>query len=157
MNKVLYLVILFVVSFSVLLLQGSTAHAQLSTDMANQLKAAGMESGQASATGVPEDPRVIVMRIVRVALSFLGTVFLCLIIYAGFLWMTAGGNEENIEKAKKLLSRAVIGLVIILSSYSITIILAKVALGQYTSYDNGPMMKPLVPTPCGDAGFPACP
>jgi hypothetical protein len=33
--------------------------------------------------------------------------------------MTAGGNEEKVEKARKLLTRGVIGLIIIIGSYAI--------------------------------------
>ncbi len=58
--------------------------------------------------------------IIKVALSLIGTIFLILTIYAGFLWMTAGGNEENVEKATKIIKFAVVGLIIILASYSIT-------------------------------------
>ncbi len=66
------------------------------------------------------DPRVIAARIINVALGLLGIIFLGLVIYAGFLWMTSGGNSENTEKAKTLLRNAVIGLIIILSSWAIT-------------------------------------
>jgi len=54
-----------------------------------------------------------------------------LMVYAGFLWMTAGGVEENVTKAKSLLMQAVIGLAIVLSAYSITIFATKLALGAY--------------------------
>lgn len=51
--------------------------------------------------------------------SFLGFLFLCLIIYAGVLWMTARGNEEQITKAQTVLKRSLIGLIIVISSVSI--------------------------------------
>jgi hypothetical protein len=41
-------------------------------------------------------------------------------IIAGYQWMTAGGNEEQVAKAKKNISNAVIGLIIILAAYAIT-------------------------------------
>jgi len=66
------------------------------------------------------DPRVIIGRIIQIALSFLGVIALGLIIYAGFLWMTSEGDEEKISKAKQILRNAAIGLVIILSSWAIT-------------------------------------
>lgn len=70
--------------------------------------------------GLPAtDIRVVVARIIRVALGLLGIVALLLILYAGFLWMTAGGNEEQIATAKKFLLNTVIGLAIILSAYAI--------------------------------------
>lgn len=53
-------------------------------------------------------------------LSLLGVIFLILIIYAGMLWMTAEGEETKIEKAKKTLTQATIGLIIVLAAYAIS-------------------------------------
>lgn len=61
-----------------------------------------------------------VTNIIAFILSFLGVVFLVLTIYAGFLWMTARGNEAQVSKAKDMLTNAVIGLIIITAAYSIT-------------------------------------
>ncbi|MEI6835250.1 MAG: hypothetical protein WCK59_00225 [Candidatus Falkowbacteria bacterium] len=58
--------------------------------------------------------------IVALILSFVGIIFLILTIYAGLLWMTAQGNNAQVEKAKDLLINAVIGLVIVTAAYSIT-------------------------------------
>lgn len=66
------------------------------------------------------DPRVIIGRIIQVALSFLGAIALFLIMYAGFQWMTSGGDQEKLGNAKKMLRNAVIGLIIVLSSWAIT-------------------------------------
>lgn len=52
-------------------------------------------------------------------LGLLGVIFLILTIYAGLLWMTAGGNADNVKKAKAILLNSVVGLVIVLSSYAI--------------------------------------
>jgi len=65
------------------------------------------------------DPRIVVARIINIALLFLGVIAVALIIYAGFLWMTSGGNEDKVDQAKKVLKNAVIGLIIILSSWGI--------------------------------------
>jgi cytochrome bd-type quinol oxidase subunit 2 len=54
--------------------------------------------------------------IINVLLAFLGIVAVILFLYGGFLWMTAGGNEENVAKAKKIITATVIGLIIILIS-----------------------------------------
>lgn len=62
----------------------------------------------------------IIGGIIAAVLGFLGVIALVIVIYAGFLWMTAGGNADQIEKAKKLLINGVIGLLIILSAYAIT-------------------------------------
>ena len=63
---------------------------------------------------------IIVARVIRIALSIVGIVFVSLIIYAGYIWLTAAGRPEPIVKAKKILQQSVIGLFIILSAYSIT-------------------------------------
>lgn len=65
------------------------------------------------------DIRIIVARIIRIALGLLGLVLLCIILYAGYLWMTAGGNEEKIITSKRMMVNAAIGLAIILAAFSI--------------------------------------
>jgi hypothetical protein len=62
----------------------------------------------------------IVGRVIQSVLSLVGVVFLVLLIYAGFRWMTAGGNKDAISEAKGMLTNAVIGLIIVLAAYSIT-------------------------------------
>ena len=66
------------------------------------------------------DPRIMAGRVIQIILSLLGILTLGLIIYAGFLWTTSNGEEEKIRSAKNILKNAVIGLVIILSSWAIT-------------------------------------
>ena len=58
--------------------------------------------------------------VIKTALSLVGTIFLALTVYAGFLWMTAQGDESQVEKAQNIIRAAVIGLVIALSAYGIT-------------------------------------
>ncbi len=82
------------------------------------LKKAG-GAAQFSTSG-EANPAVIVGNVVGYALGLLGIVFVILTIYAGFLWMTAQGNEEQITKAKKMLTNAVIGIIIISLAYVIT-------------------------------------
>lgn len=65
------------------------------------------------------DPRIIIGRLIQIILAFLGVITLVLIMYAGFLWMTSGGDEDKVSKAKAMIKNAVIGLVIILSSWGI--------------------------------------
>jgi len=74
--------------------------------------------------GVPSDKsdiRLMAARIIRVVLELLGLLFLILIIVAGFRWMTAGGDEEKVTTARKLLTNSVIGLIIIFTAWSIAI------------------------------------
>ena len=83
--------------------------------------------------GLPvTDIRLVVARIIRVALGLLGIIALVLIVYAGFLWMTAGGNEEQIANAKKFLINTAIGLAIILSAYAIVSFVISQLVGATT-------------------------
>jgi hypothetical protein len=66
------------------------------------------------------DVRLVVARIIRTALGLLGIIALVIVLYGGFMYMTAGGNEERVGTAKKILVNGGIGLLIILSSYAIT-------------------------------------
>lgn len=52
-------------------------------------------------------------------LSILGLIFLCLVVYAGFLWMTAQGQPKPVQKAKDILIGGVVGMLITLSAYII--------------------------------------
>ncbi len=58
-------------------------------------------------------------RILKYLLSGLGALTLLTAIYGGATWMLAAGNEEKITKARKTLGYAVLGLIIVLGSYSI--------------------------------------
>ncbi len=58
-------------------------------------------------------------QIISVVLSFVGVLFLILMIYAGITWMTAQGNEQQVTKAKSLLINAVIGIIIVFAAYAL--------------------------------------
>ncbi len=65
------------------------------------------------------DPRIIAARLINIVLGFLGVVLLVIILYAGFLWMTAGGDAAKVDKAKAWLRNGIIGVIIILFSWAI--------------------------------------
>jgi len=67
----------------------------------------------------PGIPRLIAS-ILRAVLGFVGTLFLVLMIYAGFLWMTARGDAKKVDQAKQLITSAIIGIILIAASYAIT-------------------------------------
>ncbi|MDP2586269.1 MAG: hypothetical protein Q8P32_00650 [Candidatus Komeilibacteria bacterium] len=61
----------------------------------------------------------VVLGIIAYVLTFVGIFFLIMIIYSGFQWITAGGNEDTIEKAQTRLKNSVIGFFIIAIAYSL--------------------------------------
>ncbi len=62
---------------------------------------------------------VIIARLIRTFLGFLGIVSVILVIYGGWMFMTAAGNPQKVEKAKKIIINAGIGLIITLSAFLI--------------------------------------
>ncbi|MFW0862137.1 MAG: Ig-like domain-containing protein [Candidatus Komeilibacteria bacterium] len=80
------------------------------------------------------DLKQIIVNIIQIALGFIGLIAVIFILYAGFVWMTAGGAADKVDKAKKILIRAAIGLVIVLSSYAIATFIFN-AIGWSTGID----------------------
>ena len=71
------------------------------------------------ATGANSGLIVLVGTIIQAVLGLLGALFISFMIYAGFQWMTASGNESKIEKSQDTIRSSVIGLIITLSSWAI--------------------------------------
>jgi len=118
-KKVLSAIILltFLVLPTILITQTNSVSASSLWDAQVGIEDVGQQAYGES--GSPQDIRITAMKIVNVVLQFLSVIFLVLILVSGYQWMTSGGNEEQVKKAKKNLSNAVIGLVIILASWSI--------------------------------------
>lgn len=67
----------------------------------------------------------VIGKIIQATLSLLGIIFIILMIYGGGLWMTAKGNEQQVDKAKDLITAAIIGLVIVVAAYAISYFVIK--------------------------------
>ena len=57
-------------------------------------------------------------RTINLLLGLLGTLCLALMIYAGYLWLSAQGREEDMTKAKDIITGTVLGMLVVLASYS---------------------------------------
>ncbi|MBI4135874.1 hypothetical protein HY477_04035 [Candidatus Uhrbacteria bacterium] len=68
----------------------------------------------------PREPEVIIGQIIQGVILVIGVVFGILVIYGGYLWMTARGNEDQAKKAMEILKTAVIGFILVVAAYSIT-------------------------------------
>jgi len=72
----------------------------------------------------------IIGLVIQAFLSILGVLFLIYILYAGYNWMTAHGDEEKVTKAKETIQRAVIGLIVTIGAYAITyFVIQKLVIG----------------------------
>lgn len=75
--------------------------------------------------------------IVRAFLGLTGIIFMSYTVYGGFLWLTSGGNEERITKAKSIIRNGIIGLIVIFSAWAIYELVARVFSGPGSSSNSG--------------------
>ncbi|PIR74120.1 MAG: hypothetical protein COU35_04145 [Candidatus Magasanikbacteria bacterium CG10_big_fil_rev_8_21_14_0_10_47_10] len=150
-KKIMPYVLSVTILCAALLLFVRTASAQdYRADVDQQLGAAAGAAG--STFSEARDPRLIASLLIRYALGFLGIGFLGYTVYAGYIWMTAAGEEEKITKAKDTLRRTTIGLAIILSAYAITSFVTSAVVRQVLPTGTGVQFeqRPLQPRLDGD-------
>ncbi|MEK7625395.1 MAG: hypothetical protein AAB467_03525 [Patescibacteria group bacterium] len=117
MKKNLFIII----SFLFLMLLGIAFSKSPALAVSGGFQGPDLGTGYPATAGFSSlDPRIMVAQIVRIALGLLGTIFLVIVLYGGYLWMTAGGNEDQIGQAKSWIYSGVVGLGIILSAFAIT-------------------------------------
>ncbi|MDP2708803.1 MAG: hypothetical protein Q8O93_02010 [bacterium] len=99
----------------IILLPSVSLAANQALDKLNQV---GVTAGPYEAVG--EDGLAIAAGIViQAILAVIGIIFLALMLYAGYNWMTARGEQEKVDKAKDTIQRSIIGLIIIVGAYAI--------------------------------------
>ncbi len=69
--------------------------------------------------GAYKDPRELARNIINIILGFLGIIAVVIVLFAGFQWMTAGGEEEKVKEAQQRLIQGAIGLVLIVAAWMI--------------------------------------
>ena len=67
------------------------------------------------------DPITLTANIIKFILGFLGLVFILLLMYGGYIRMTAQGAPEKIKTSNGIITSAVVGVFIILAAYGITV------------------------------------
>lgn len=75
---------------------------------------------RAGLTKYGNDVPTLAGSVIGTALSLISVVFFILMVYGGFLWMTAHGKEDQVKKAQETIIAAVIGIIVVLASYAIT-------------------------------------
>lgn len=94
------------------------AHAQTATPVSIE------DTG--GAIGLPNtDLKAAVLRTLSLVLALLGLVAVIMVVWGGFTWLTSGGDEGKVESAKKIISAAVIGLIVVLLSWAIVLFATK--------------------------------
>ncbi len=83
-----------------------------------------------AATGGQTSARLLVLTIVNYFLGFLGLVAVLMIIYGGFLVLTAGQDDGKAKKGKQILTLAITGIIIILLSFALVTTILGAGSGQ---------------------------
>lgn len=97
----------------------------LTSDVLGQLGAGAEEAGLTAPGLEPADPRVVIAEVLQVLLGLYGIAFVILMFIAGYWLITAHGEEGKIEKAYTTIRGAIIGLIIVLSAYSVAFFVAR--------------------------------
>jgi hypothetical protein len=117
-NKKLLLLILIVLiftPFTILLAQSGDASTQ-------QQQTGTAQTTDTNSLTNPlgtDSPEIVIATVINTVLGIVGSLALLMFIYGGLTWMTSSGNKEMIERGKKIIIWAAIGLVIIFSSYAL--------------------------------------
>ena len=113
-KKIIYIFILVIFTFG---LSISVVNAVTSTGLGGALDNL---NNSTQGSNLPSELQTTIGAVIKGVLSLVGTIFLILTVYAGILWMTAQGEDTQIEKATKIIKASVIGLFITMSAYAIT-------------------------------------
>lgn len=111
----------------------ATLAAPIATHAATVVTSFSIESVGSQIGLGDADLKATVLNIIRLVLGLMTLIAVVLVIYGGFVWLTAAGNEENVEKAKKIISAAVIGLIVILLAWAIVIFVARTTANVTTN------------------------
>src|SRR5690606_20766095 len=82
---------------------------------------AQFQTPSSAGTGLPNDTSLsgFIMKIINIALTVAGLIAVLFLIIGGFRYITSAGNEETAEQAKKIITNAIIGIVVIILSFVI--------------------------------------
>ncbi len=123
MKKIFFFIILLTL-LSILAIQPGQALAYSFSD------ATGFyESTAGGAQLKTKDYIPIVAAAIRLLMGFAGGLFVLLFIYGGITWMSAGGHQEKVDKAKKAMIYATLGIFIVIAAFSISMIISRAFQG----------------------------
>ena len=110
---------------------GGTTPAPGAGSLTNPLSGACGSIDQKAPDAGQKCVQLIIGNVIKAALGIVGSIALLMMTYGGFLWLTAMGNNERVEKGKETLIWAVLGLVVIFGAYAITsYIIDKIVAGK---------------------------
>lgn len=105
----------------------ATDRPNLKEQVKGQLDKGAENSGLKIEGEEAPDLRIFGSTMINTMLGAYGIIFVVLMVHAGHKLITAQGNQEDIESAYKVITGAVIGLILVLTSYSIAYFVSKAA------------------------------
>jgi len=93
-----------------------------------------------------DDFTLAAINISRIILGIVGSLALLMFIYGGFLFLISAGSSESVGKAKKVITAAIIGLVIVFASF----LIIKFVLGSMGITWNGGKLELSKTSPASD-------
>ncbi|HOY56429.1 MAG TPA: pilin [bacterium] len=96
-------------------LAGCSANPNPNPNSSAETPKAQLQNPLGSVVTIPQ----IVSKIIKLIMGLVGIISLVMFIYAGFLWLTAQGKPDAVKKGRDTMLWAVVGLVVIFSSYII--------------------------------------
>lgn len=110
----------FVVAFSFLV-----ADVTFAQTLADQINAQVGAGANAAEIGRAVPPQLIIAELIKTMLTLVGTIFMILIFYGGYLLLTDRGEGEKWEKGIKTIRTSIVGVLIVLGAYSITLFVGR--------------------------------
>lgn len=125
MRKGLFALLTILTGFVPFAVNAATAATIRICDMTGYEKLGGLLSGISDECGACgqcqiRDFFIVGNTITKLILGLSGSIMLLMVIYGGFLWLTSSGNANLVDKGKKVLIGAVIGLIIVFGAYTAT-------------------------------------
>ena len=112
--NILLIALILVIGF-----EFSSALAQGLDQGGSGLNVAGTEDVSISSDIDKRPLGAVILAMVNYFIGFLGFIAVIMFVYAGVLWVVAGGNDDQIGKAKNIMTYSALGLLIVILSYSI--------------------------------------
>lgn len=133
-NKHFYLAIIVV--FFIFLVGNFCSAAFLKDNIKTEIGLQANVGGAAGGYDVYSGGNLLTLSqvVINAFLSLIGVLLLAYLLYGGYYWMTARGEEEKVTKAKDTITRAIIGIIIIIGAYAISVfVISKLEIGTLKS------------------------
>jgi len=127
MKKNIIKTIIVIIIFSVFILSSPAVYAgTVKTTTGGTVSLTNPLTGNETPTTIP----TLIGYLIKAIMGIVGSLALVMIIYGGFVWMTAAGNTEKITQGKNILVWAIIGLVVIFSAYLLVSNIINISTGK---------------------------